>query len=226
VQRLQVVIPTLDEASRIAGLLAVLQPARAAGAQVVVVDGGSRDGTLAAAATAADVVLTSPPGRGLQLAAGIAAGDRPFLWLLHADSRIDGRHAPAVVAALAAGAAWGRFDIRIDGTSPLLRMVGAMMNLRTRSTGIVTGDHGIFCRRDLLAAVGGFPPQPLMEDIEVSSRLRVRAWPRAIGPAIGTSGRRWERHGALRTVLSMWRFRLRYFLGASPEVLAREYYGR
>ena len=225
-QRLQVVIPTFDEAARIQGLLALLQPARAAGAQVVVVDGGSRDGTLAAAAGAADVLLTSPPGRGLQLAAGIAAGDRPYLWLLHADSHIDERHAPAVVAALAGGAGWGRFDIHIEGRAPLLRLVGALMNLRTRATGIVTGDHGMFCRRDLLDAGGGFPPQPLMEDIEVSRRLRAQAWPRAIGPAIGTSGRRWERHGVLRTILSMWRFRLRYFLGARPDVLAREYYRR
>lgn len=233
VQRLQIVIPTRNEALRIAALLEVLQPARARGACVVVVDGGSTDDTVARAQPLADLVLTSEPGRGRQLAAGIAAmvgtdmghRERPFLWLLHADSRIDLRHPQAVVDALAAGATWGRFDIAIDGGPWMLRVVAALMNLRTRLSGIVTGDHGLFCRRDALARAGGFPAQPLMEDLEVSRRLRRLAWPRAIGPVLGTSGRRWERRGVLRTILSMWRFRLRYFLGASPEQLAREYYG-
>ncbi len=224
--RLLVVVPTLNEAPRIEALLAQLQAARAAGAQVVVVDGGSEDGTRSIALPLADSVLTSAPGRGAQIAAGIAAADHPYLWLLHADSRIAGGHAAAVVRALDSGAVWGRFDIRIDGASPLLRLVGVMMNLRTRATGIVTGDHGLFCRRAALDRAGGYPPQPLMEDIEVSRRLRALGWPLAIGPLLGTSARRWENRGVLRTIFSMWRFRLRYFLGTPPEVLAREYYTR
>lgn len=245
--QLLIVLPTLNEGPRIVALLAKLEPARSAGAHVVLVDGGSRDDTCMLAAGLVDRLLTSSPGRGEQIALGIASSTREYIWMLHADSIITEQHYQAVVAAFDRGAVWGRFNVVIEQhSSPVgsvgwlcaatcwpaaawrasaLRSIAFMMNLRTRLTGIVTGDHGIFCRRSALQRVGGFPRQPLMEDIEVSRRLRAAGWPVALPITLGTSGRRWEKRGILRTVLLMWTYRLRYFLGATPASLAREYYG-
>lgn len=234
--QLLIVLPTLNEGARIVALLSKLQAARIAGAQVVLVDGGSRDDTCAQAFGLVDDLTTSPPGRGEQIALGIARSMREYIWMLHADSTITEQHYAAVLAAFERGAVWGRFDIAIEqdpssGRSAgwlragALRCIAFMMNLRTRLTGIVTGDHGIFCRRSALQRVGGFPRQPLMEDIEVSRRLRTVAWPSALPIALGTSGRRWEKRGVLSTVLLMWTYRLRYFFGAAPASLARDYYG-
>lgn len=221
---LDIVVPVRNEGSRLTALLDQLAAARAAGAVVTVVDGESDDDTVARARAGADRVLRVTPSRGAQLAAGCAAGERPWLWLLHADSRLDARHPWAVQQVLAQGAAWGRFEVQLDAAAPALRLVATAMNLRTRLTGIVTGDHGIFCRRAALVQVGGMPALPLMEDIELSRRLRRLGRPACIGPAIVTSARRWQRDGVLRTVLTMWQFRLRYWCGASAEQLAREYY--
>ena len=227
VQRLSIIIPVLNEGARIAGLLASLAPARALGAEVIVVDGGSTDDTVRVAAPLCDCLLSAAPGRGGQLAAGITATTRPFLWLLHADSQVPEAAAGLVVATLARAAdTWGRFDIALSGGDARLRVVAALMNLRTRVTGIVTGDHGVFVHRELLEAAGGMPAQPLREDIEVSRRLRACAWPVALRARIVTSSRRWEQHGIGRTVATMWWLRLRYLVGATPADLARAYYGR
>jgi hypothetical protein len=121
---------------------------------------------------------------------------------------------------------WGRFDVRIDGHSPWLGVVAFFMNWRSRLTGIATGDQAIFVRREVFAAAGGFPDIPLMEDVELSARLKRISAPACIAARASTSGRRWERRGVLRTVLLMWRLRLAYFLGARPEELARRYANR
>lgn len=244
--QLLIVLPTLNEGARIVGVLSKLQAARAAGARVVLVDGGSRDGTCMLATGLVDDVLTSAPGRGEQIALGIASSTHEYIWMLHADSTITDQHYRAVLAAFDRGSVWGRFNVVIEQESSAglaanlrspgkrcaascaagaLRCISFMMNLRTRLTGIVTGDHGIFCRRSALQRAGGFPRQPLMEDIEVSRRLRRTGWPVALPNAIGTSGRRWQKRGVFSTVLRMWSYRLRYFFGATPAALAREYYG-
>ncbi len=238
--QLLIVLPTLNEGQRVVALLSKLQVARSAGAQVVLVDGGSRDDTCALAAGLVDAVLTSAPGRGEQIGVGIASSTRECIWMLHADSTLTEQHYLDVLAAFARGAVWGRFNVVIERDSSALRSGGwlhaeswrggalrciaFMMNLRTRATGIVTGDHGIFCLRSALQQAGGFPRQPLMEDIELSRRLRSTAWPVALTVVLGTSGRRWEKRGVFTTVLLMWTYRLRYFFGASPAELAREYY--
>ena len=232
-EQLLVVVPTLNEGHRIAALLRQLQAARAAGAHVVLVDGGSGDDTCRQAFGLVDQVLTSAPSRGEQIALGIASSTRAYIWMLHADSGISEQHYCAVLSAFEDGAVWGRFDIDIQQDTDCasrsgraaLRCVALMMNLRTRVTGIVTGDHGIFCRRSLLQSAGGFPRQPLMEDIEVSRRLRAASWPVPLRMRLGTSARRWQKRGVVRTVVLMWMLRLRYFFGATPASLAREYYG-
>lgn len=220
---LSIVVPVLDEAVGIAAALAPLQPLRQAGVEVLVVDGGSRDATLAVATPLADLVLVAPRGRGSQMNAGAARARGATLLFLHADTRLPAGAVEAVVAAIAAGACWGRFDVAIEGRLAGLGMVATMMNLRSRLTGIATGDQAIFVTRAAFEQVGGFPDLPLMEDIALSTWLKRIARPACLRQRVVTSGRRWEKHGLWRTILAMWRLRLRFFFGADPQALARKY---
>mgnify|MGYP001764077941 CR=1 FL=1 len=220
---LSIVLPTLDEAAGIADTLHALQPLRERGAELIVADGGSSDGTAAIARPLADVVLQAPRGRALQMNAGAARARGPVLLFLHADTRLPPQADVLIAQALAAGADWGRFDVRIDGRHPMLRVVAALMNLRSRCTGIATGDQAIFVRRALFEHLGGYAPQPLMEDIELSRRLKRHGRPACLRTPVHTSGRRWEQRGVWRTILLMWRLRWRYWRGESPTRLAEAY---
>ena len=223
--RLAIVLPALDEAPCIEATLQRLQPLRERGALVVVADGGSRDATAALATPLADRVLAAPRGRARQMNAGAAAcTDADVLLFLHADTRLPDAADALVLDALRHGASWGRFDVRIEGRSRWLPVVAAAMNLRSRLTGIATGDQTLFITRAAFDAVGGFPDQPLMEDVEISRRLkRVAGAPVCLRERVMTSGRRWDRDGAWRTIVLMWRLRWAYWRGASPEALARRY---
>lgn len=221
---LSIIVPVLDEASGIAATLAQLAPLRARGAEVIVVDGGSGDGTPELARPLADLVIAAPRGRAMQMNAGAAAAGGDVFLFLHADTRLPEGADGFVRDGLArSGAAWGRFDVAIEGRSRLLPVVAAMMNWRSRLTGIATGDQAIFVRREAFAATGGFPDIALMEDIALSRLLKRRSRPVCLVPRAITSGRRWDEGGALRTILKMWRLRLAFFLGASPDSLARSY---
>jgi len=219
---LSIVIPALDEAAGLEERLRALQPLRAAGCEVIVVDGGSRDATPALAAPLADVVLRAPRGRGAQQNAGARAARGAHLLFLHADTALPEGAAEAVGAALAVHG-WGRFDVEIESRHPLVRLTGRLMNLRSRATRIATGDQAIFVRREVFQAAGGFPEIPLMEDVALSTALRRAGRPACLRLRVRTSGRRWEANGAVRTILLMWWLRLRYWLGADPAVLARRY---
>jgi rSAM/selenodomain-associated transferase 2 len=222
--QLSIVIPVLDEAATIADALAALAPDRARGAELIVVDGGSRDETAEAARPLADKVIAAPRGRGSQMNAGAAAAQGDVLLFLHADTRLPPEADRLVVDALARSKrAWGRFDVTIAGRSPFLRVVAAMMNLRSRLTGIATGDQAMFMTRAAFAQAGGFPDIPLMEDIVLSRRLKSVSPPACLSARATTSGRRWDRDGVVRTILTMWRLRLAFFLGAEPARLARRY---
>lgn len=222
-RRCSIVIPVLDEAAGIAAQLQTLQARRTAGAEVLVVDGGSSDASRERAAPLADAVLVSRRGRARQMNTGAAQARGEILVFLHADTRLPPDALVAISAAIDSGARWGRFDVRIAGHHRGLAVVAALMNARSRLTGIATGDQAMFVRRDLFVAVGGFPDLPLMEDIALSRTLRAVAQPACLRQRVTTSGRRWERHGLLRTVLAMWWLRLRYFCGARPADLARAY---
>jgi rSAM/selenodomain-associated transferase 2 len=222
--RLAVVIPVLDEAARIGAALAALAPLRARGARIIVVDGGSRDATAALAAPRADRVLSAPRGRARQMNAGAAqARDADMLLFLHADTALPADADAQIAAAHARGARWGRFDVTIAGRSPWLALVGAAMNLRSRLTGIATGDQAIFVERALFEALGGYADLPLMEDVDFSRRARALAAPATLRAHVVTSGRRWDERGVWRTVWQMWSLRWRYFRGADPARLAGEY---
>jgi rSAM/selenodomain-associated transferase 2 len=221
---LSIIIPTLDEGEAIADTLAALQPLRARGCEVIVADGGSADDTVALARPLADAVLPSPPGRARQQNAGAAVAAGEVLLFLHADTRLpDGADARVVDGLSRSGRGWGRFDVRLSGRHPMLRVIERMMGLRSRLSGIATGDQAIFVRREWFRAVGGFPEIPLMEDVALSQALKRRGRPLCLRETVTTSSRRWERRGVYRTMALMWRLRLAYWLGADPAVLADRY---
>jgi rSAM/selenodomain-associated transferase 2/rSAM/selenodomain-associated transferase 1 len=221
--RLSIIVPVLNEGTTITVQLAALQTLRAAGVEIVVVDGSSSDGTADLARPLADRLLVAPRGRALQMNAGARASRGEVLLFLHADTTLPAVADALVVHAINAGALWGRFDVKIDGTHPLLRVVECLMNWRSRLTGIATGDQAIFVRREVFERVGGFPEIPLMEDVALSSQLRKIAPPACLREPVTTSGRRWEKLGVLRTILLMWRLRAAYFFGADPQQLAIVY---
>lgn len=221
---LSIIVPMLNEAVTLPALLGHLVRWQARGCEVLLVDGGSDDGSVAIARAAGFAVLTSARGRARQMNAGAQAAAGGTLLFLHADTRLPEGADEAVGAALARrGAVWGRFDVHIDGHPRMLRIVAALMNLRSRLTGIATGDQAIFVRRDAFEAVGGFPDQPLMEDIELSRRLGRLARPACLRARVVTSGRRWEQRGVWRTIFLMWRLRWAYLRGVAAETLAEAY---
>lgn len=222
---LSVIVPVLNEAENIARTLGALSAARADGCEVIVVDGGSEDGSAQIAAGRCDRVVHSARGRAVQMNAGARLARAPVLLFLHADTRLpEGAHRRVLAVLAECGAPWGRFDVAFEPAPAPLRLIALMMNLRSRYTGIATGDQAIFVRREAFEALGGYARIALMEDIELSRRLRKIAWPICLHERVVTSSRRWLRGGPWRTVALMWRLRLAYFLGADPAVLARRYH--
>lgn len=221
--KLSIVMPALNEAASIGAALSGLATLRDSGVEVIVVDGGSTDATVELARPLADRVLVAPRGRAAQMNAGAAQATGDVVLFLHADTRLPPDACPAMASALAAGKRWGRFDVLIEGRSAWLMLVARMMNLRSRLTGIATGDQAIFVRRSAFSEVGGYPDQPLMEDIELSIRLKQLGPPACLRERVITSGRRWEANGVWRTIMLMWRLRFDYWRGIPAEQLASRY---
>jgi rSAM/selenodomain-associated transferase 2 len=221
--KLSIVMPVFDEAAEIEAALQALAPYRQRGVEVIVVDGGSSDSSAERARVLADRVIAALRGRSLQMNAGAAAAQGDVLLFLHADTQLPENADGLVLDGLArSGSAWGRFDVRFDGGG-LLRVVAAMMNLRSRATNIATGDQAMFMTRAAFDKVGGFPPIALMEDVALSARLKRAGKPLALRARVTTSARRWRAQGTLRTILLMWRLRVAYFFGSDPNGLAKAY---
>ena len=199
--------------------LQALAPLRVRGHEVIVADGGSSDGTVELAAPLCDRVVSAPRGRALQMNAGARPARGDAFLFLHADCFLPARADELVFGALQ-DRVWGRFDVVLEGRAPLLGLIGFAMNVRSRLSGIATGDQALFVRRE---AFPGFAEIALMEDIEFSKRMKRLGRPACLRAKVRTSGRRWEARGVLRTVGLMWRLRLAYFLGAHPDDLARRY---
>jgi len=218
-----VIIPTLNEAPIIAQ---TIQHTAALGFdQIIVVDGGSRDDTrVLAEQLGLAQVHDSKPGRGRQLNAGAQNSHQDVFLFLHADTRLPNNARGSIESALADPAIiGGRFDVRFDSLSAWASVISSFMNLRSRLTGISTGDQAIFVRRDIFEQLGGFSDIPLMEDIEFSSRLKRAGTTAALRETVTTSFRRWEQQGPLKTILLMWTIRFLYWMGVNPHRLKNFY---
>ncbi len=217
---LSIIVPMLNEE---AGIDATLAAARELEAEIIVVDGGSSDKSVEIASTLADQIVPAPRGRARQMNAGAAVAQGDVLLFLHADTRLPATADRLILEAINDGADWGRFDLRISGKSRWFPVIAAFMNQRSRLTGIATGDQAIFVKCSVFEQIGGFPDLPLMEDIVLSQRLKAVSRPACLRAKVTTAGRRWEKHGILRTILTMWWLRLRFYFGADPQQLAIEY---
>jgi rSAM/selenodomain-associated transferase 2 len=222
---LSVVIPVLNEAPGLALLCSTLRSQLAIaghGIELIFVDGGSTDGSVETITAQGFPCLRSSRGRAKQMNLGAGAASASYLLFLHADSELPDTALDDVICVLDKEL-WGRFDVRISGAAKMFGVIAFFINWRSRLSGIATGDQGIFVRRNVFEAVGGFLDQPLMEDIALSARLRKLSAPACLRVKITTSGRRWQRRGIWRTILLMWRLRFMYWLGASPQSLAKRY---
>ena len=221
---LSIIVPVRNEAVILPALLARLLSLQRTGCEILLVDGGSEDGSIAMIDCAGFEVVHAPAGRARQMNAGAARAGGEILLFLHADTELPHGALDCVNQALVGGVHhWGRFNVRISGQHWMLRVIGHMMNLRSRLTGIATGDQALFMTRAVFDAVGGFPDQALMEDIELSKHLRCRSRPACISRCVTTSGRRWETRGVWSTMVLMWRLRWDYWRGVPSDQLARAY---
>ena len=229
--QLGIVVPVLNDTRALAALIPQLREFQGRGARWAVVDGGSAQSDQlrcrALTQEAGGSWLSAPRGRASQMNAGaqalLADAATTALWFVHADSGLQPDADSSIHSALIHHS-WGRFDVSLQGQSWCLPMVARMMNWRSRMTHVATGDQGLFIRRDAFETLGGFAPIPLMEDIEISRRLKRVGPPACLRDRIVTSGRRWDEQGALRTILLMWALRWRYWRGASPQALHAIYY--
>ena len=220
---LTIVIPVLNEARILSARLEALQFVRCRGVELIVVDGCSTDDSLEISRPLCDRTLKSPAGRAKQMNEGARHANGEWLLFLHADTRLGEEAFDALLEALSGESDWGWFDVHIEGKHPLLLVTAAMMNARAGLTKVATGDQGLFVRKALFDAVGGFPDMPLMEDVALSKRLRGVAKSTVIRTPLATDGRRWDQGGWFRTVLKMWGLRFAYWAGVGPDRLA-DYY--
>jgi len=220
--QISVIVPVLNEAAVVGD---TLRRARQPGVvEILVVDGGSTDQTATVAADLADRVLHSAPGRARQMnvAAAVARGE--ILLFLHADTLVPDGYAHAILDALHdTEVVGGRFDLHLAPSSPLLWLTAELINLRSRLSRIATGDQGIFIRRQVFERLGGYADIPLMEDLDLSRRMKRAGRLACLRQRLTTSSRRWRQNGVVRTILLMWTLRFLYTCGVSPVTLKRVY---
>lgn len=222
--QLSIIMPVLNEAAAIRETLEALQRFRRAGHEVILADGGSSDGTRDAAVGLYDQWVAASPGRAGQMNAGAERASGNLLLFLHADTALPHDALEWLERFWRSGQHWGRFDVSLSGDRPLFRVIAFFMNVRSRLTGICTGDQAQFVRYSVFERLGGFAPLPLMEDVELSRRLKQQSRPFCVPSPVVTDSRRWETNGPWRTIALMWRLRWDYWRGVPPEQLAARYY--
>ena len=218
-------MPVLNEAGQLLEKLQALQCPRSQ-CEILLVDGGSSDGSIAIAKPLVDKVINSAPGRARQMNLGATQAQAEVLLFLHADTRLPDNALGLIAKAVVVGAQWGHFDVQFDSPKTIFKLIAFMMNWRSKLTAIATGDQALFITKAAFQAVGGFPDIALMEDIAISSRLKQLGRPCCLQAKVVTSARRWQAHGILHTILLMWRLRLAFFFGADPAALAARYHRR
>lgn len=223
--KISIIIPTLNEAAALARQLPALQQYRDYGHEVILVDGGSHDETLAVARPLVDRLIQTVKGRAHQMNEGADVARHDILLFLHADTSLPDSADKLITQSLHADKYhWGRFNVRLSNERFIFRLIAKMMNLRSAASGIATGDQAIFVKRTIFEDVGLFDRIPLMEDVALSKKLLKYSRPCCLQETVATSSRRWEEKGIWSTIFLMWRLRLAYFLGASPAKLAERYY--
>lgn len=220
--RFSIIIPTLNEERSIVNCLIALQPYRDC-CEIIVVDGGSLDKTTSLAKPFADKVILSAQGRATQMNAGAERAKGDVLIFLHADTFLPKEGLKDLTKVITQHQQWGRFDVKLSGNHPMLKVVAWFMNYRSRLTKIATGDQVIFVTKQLFESVGQYPVIPLMEDIALCKKLKLISPPICLNANVVSSGRRWEQFGVIKTILLMWSLRLRYFLGEDPHILVHLY---
>ncbi len=224
--QLSIIVPVLNEAHIIQETLASLAGLRKRGHEIIVVDGGSQDDSVNACTNHCDQLIATAAGRAQQMNAGAQVAHGDVLLFLHADTQLPELADICIQRCLShADQVWGRFDVRLSGKRRIFRIIENMMNLRSRLTGIATGDQAVFVKRHIFKQLGGFPDIELMEDIALSKILKRLYKPACISKKVSSSSRRWEQNGIYLTIFKMWRLRLAFFLGADTSRLARSYYG-
>ncbi|MFK8067603.1 MAG: TIGR04283 family arsenosugar biosynthesis glycosyltransferase [Gammaproteobacteria bacterium] len=225
---LTIIVPMLNEAARIEHALQRLQSLRKRGVEIIVVDGGSVDESVAIAEPYVDLLIESGEGiqhnRAKQMNAGAFHATGRILLFLHADTQLPDQAYKLILQAMELPHVWGRFDVKLSGENFMFRIIETMMNLRSGLTGVATGDQGIFVMRHIFEEIKGFRDYPIMEDIDISKRLRKKAYPVCLKQKAITSSRRWEKNGIFKTIGLMWWLRFLYFIGAHPRVLVQQYY--
>ena len=221
--KLSVIVPVLNEEVNLSRISSSLRSVIEQGHEVIIVDGGSNDNTLTIAYEITDTVIISKKGRALQMNSGASIASGKVVLFLHADTLLPENVAEIISAACVGENFWGRFDVRLSNNKYVYRLIECMMNMRSSLTSIGTGDQAIFIEKGLFDRIGGFPEIALMEDIEISRRLKKISKPVRLKSRVVTSSRRWERNGVFATVFLMWKLRLYYFFGVSPEKLNQMY---
>lgn len=224
--KLSIIIPVLNERDNLARQLDILQGIRKSGHELIIVEGGSDDGSRLAAIGKVDKYIQCQRGRAIQMNAGAQEATGDILLFLHADTILPGHFLHAVSVACKEPECWGFFRVRLSGDKWIFRIIETCMNLRSRMTSIATGDQCLFVCRQLFRQTGGYEEIPLMEDIALCRQLNAVCPPVLLDETVTTSSRRWQRQGAVKTIISMWFLRLAYFLGVNPDRLARYYYGQ
>jgi len=217
-----IIIPVLNEEGSIKNLLQQLQVYRQQGHEIIVVDGGSKDNTCSISSPLSDKVITSESGRATQMNNGVTQSRHDILWFLHADTSIPNNAVEKIQLALNKND-WGRFNVKLSGSHIFFRIIEIMMNIRSCAVGIATGDQAIFVKREIFESINGYSNIPLMEDIDLSKRLKNISKPVCLKELLTTSSRRWEENGILSTVFLMWKLRFLYWIGVSADKLVIQY---